>query len=211
MPHSAYDIRRARVHAIVRQGVKQLLTSEGYSVVAEAADGREAVRLAQEHCPDIAVLDLGMPLLNGVDAARQILKVSPSTKPILLTFKKEAPYVLEAFRAGAKGYVLKTHGASELFEAIRKVACGTAYISPDLAEIVPQILNTGSAEDPLTPREREGLQLIAEGQTTKEGATILGLSFNTAESHRNRIMKKLNVHETAGLVRYAIRQGLTSA
>jgi len=198
-------------HLIVRQGVKQLLTREGYSVVAEAADGREAVRLAREHCPDIAVLDLGMPLLNGVDAARQILKVSPSTKPILLTFKKEAPYVLEAFRAGAKGYVLKTHGASELFEAIRKVACGTAYISPDLAEIVPQILNTGSAEDPLTPREREVLQLIAEGKTTKEVATILGVSFNTAESHRNRIMKKLNIHETAGLVRYAIRRGLTSA
>ena len=109
-------------HLIVRQGVKQLLTREGYSVVAEAADGREAVRLAREHCPDIAVLDLGMTLLNGVDAARQILKVSPNTKPILLTFKKEAPYVLEAFRAGAKGYVLKTHGASELFEAIRKVA-----------------------------------------------------------------------------------------
>src|SRR2546427_7942377 len=101
----------AEDHLIVRQGVKQLLTREGYSVVAEAADGREAVRLAQEHCPDIAVLDLGMPLLNGVDAARQILKVSPSTKAILLTFKKEVPYVLEAFRAGAKGYVLKTHGA----------------------------------------------------------------------------------------------------
>src|SRR5207245_9990221 len=131
---------------------------------------------------DSAMLDLRMALLNGLDAARQILKVSPSTKPILLTFKKEAPYVLEAFRAGAKGYVLKTHGASELFEAIRKVACGTAYISPDLAEVVPQILNTDSAEDPLTPREREVLQLIAEGQTTKEVATILGVSFNTAES-----------------------------
>src|SRR3989442_15832579 len=102
----------AEDHLIVRQGVKQLLTSEGYSVVAEAADGREAVRLAREHCPDIAVLDLGMPLLNGVDAARQILKVSPRTKPILLTFKKEAPYVLEAFRAGAKGYVLKIGRAS---------------------------------------------------------------------------------------------------
>ena len=201
----------AEDHLIVRQGVKQLLTREGYSVVAEAADGREAVRLAREHCPDIAVLDLGMPLLNGVDAARQIHKVSPSTKAILLTFKKEVPYVVEAFRAGAKGYVLKTHGASELFEAIRKVSGGTAYISPDLAEIVPQILNTDSAEDPLTPREREVLQLIAEGQTTKEVATILGVSFNTAESHRNRIMKKLNVHETAGLVRYAIRRGLTSA
>src|SRR3989442_1235828 len=201
----------AEDHLIVRQGVKQLLTREGYRVVAEAGDGREAVRLAREHCPDIAVLDLGMPLLNGVDAARQILKVSPNTKPILLTFKKEAPYVLEAFRAGAKGYVLKTHGASELFEAIRKVSCGTAYISPDLAEIVPQILNTDSAEDPLTPREREVLQLIAEGQTTKEVATILGVSFNTTESHRNRIMKKWNVHETAGLVRYAIRRGLTSA
>src|SRR2546430_12859606 len=131
----------AEDHLIVRQGVKQLLTGEGYSVVAEASDGREAVRLARELSPDIAVLDLGMPLLNGVDAARQILKVSPHTKPILLTFKKEVPYVLAAFRAGAKGYVLKTHGASDLFEAIRKVACGTVYISPDLSEVVPQVLN----------------------------------------------------------------------
>src|SRR5207249_11564539 len=105
----------AEDHLIVRQGVKQLLTREGYSVVAEAADGREAVRLAQEHCPDIAVLDLGMPLLNGVDAARQILKVSPSTKPILLTFMKEVHYVLEEFRSGAKCYGLNTHVTSELF------------------------------------------------------------------------------------------------
>src|SRR2546427_12955674 len=154
----------AEDHLIVRQGVKQLLTSEGYSVVAEAADGREAVRLAREHCPDIAVLDLGMPLLNGVDAARQILKVSPRTKPILLTFKKEAPYVLEAFRAGAKGYVLKTHRASELFEPNRKGSSGTADISADLAEIVPQILHADYAEDPLPPAEREALQLIAEVQ-----------------------------------------------
>ncbi len=121
------------------------------------------------------------------------------------------PYVLEAFRAGAKGYVLKTHGASELFEAIRKVACGMAYISPDLAEVVPQIWTNDSTDDPLTPREREVIQLIAEGKTTKEIAALLGVSFNTAESHRSRIMKKLNIHETAGLVRYAIRRGLTSA
>src|SRR5207244_6441075 len=130
----------AEDHLIVRQGVKQLLTCEGYSVVAEAADGREAVRLAREHCPDIAVLDLGMPLLNGVDAARQILKVSPSTKPILLTFKKEVPYVLAAFGAGGKGYVLKTHGASELLEAISKVTCGWTDIRPDLTEVDPAVL-----------------------------------------------------------------------
>src|SRR5947208_6615085 len=207
----ALKILLADDHAIVRQGVKQLLTREGFSVVGEAGDGREAVRLARELSPDIAVLDLGMPLLNGVDAARQILKVSPSTKPIVLTFKKEAPYVVEAFRAGARGYVLKTHGASDLFEAIRKVSCGTAYISPDLAEVVPQIWTQDSPDDPLTPREREVLQLIAEGKTTKEIAALLEISFNTAESHRNRIMKKLIIHETAGLVRYAIRRGLTSA
>src|SRR5207245_8899558 len=122
----------AEDHLIGRQGVKQLLTSEGYSVVAEAADGREAVRLAREHCPDIAVLDLGMPLLNGVDAARQILKVSPSTKPILLTFKKEVPYIVEAFRAGAKGYALKTRAASELVEARPKAARGRTYLRHDL-------------------------------------------------------------------------------
>src|SRR5437773_11712912 len=118
----------AEDHLIVRQGVKQLLTREGYNVVAEAADGREAVRLAQEHCPDIAVLHLGMPLLNGVDAARQILKVSPSTKAILLTFKQELPDVLEAFRAGAQGYALKTHCASEWSDAVRNVSWGTAWL-----------------------------------------------------------------------------------
>jgi DNA-binding NarL/FixJ family response regulator len=128
-----------------------------------------------------------------------------------LTFKKEVPYVLAAFRAGAKGYVLKTHGVSDLFEAIRKVACGTVYISPDLSEVFPQILIKDSPDDPLTAREREVLQLVAEGKSTKEIAALLEVSFNTAESHRNRIMKKLNIHETAGLVRYAIRQGLTSA
>ena len=199
-------------HVIVRQGVKNLLTQAGYDVVGEASDGREAVRLARDLRPDIALLDLAMPLLNGIDAAREIRKVSSRTKPILLTMQNEAPYVTEAFRAGIKGYVLKTQGARELCEAILAVAGGSSYISPGLpvsvfnapAEVAPP-------PDPLTPREREILQLIAEGKPSKEIAEILNISFHTVESHRTRMMSKLAIHTRAGLVRYAIRQGLVRA
>lgn len=197
-------------HAIVRQGVRSLLENCGFEIVQETSDGREAVRLAEEHHPDIAILDLSMPQLNGIDAARQILRVSPRTRSILLTMYKEDHYVLEALRAGVRGYVLKSQVAQDLVQAIREVIEGSVYLSPGISEAVVRGYLTGMEPpgDPLSPREREVLQLVAEGKSTKEIASILGISVRTAESHRGRIMSKLDVHETAGLVRYAIRRGM---
>jgi len=197
-------------HLIVRQGLKVLLEREGFNVVGEASDGREAVRLAQELCPDIALLDLTMPLLNGIDAGRAMIQASPKTKIVLLTMHTEDHYVLEALRAGIKGYILKTKAAEELVEAIQEVSRGKLYLTPGVSEAVVQayLAKTDLPPEPLSPREREVLQLIAEGKTTKEVAVVLGISVKTAESHRTRIMEKLDIHETASLVRYAIRRGL---
>ena len=200
-------------HPIVRQGLKVLLEREGFTVVGEASDGREAVRLTQECGPDIALLDLTMPMLNGIDAGRAILQTSPKTKIILLTMHAEDHHVLEALRAGFKGYVLKTKAAEELVQAIQEVSRGKLYLTPGVSEAVVQAYLAKSELPPelLSLREREVLQLIAEGKTTKEVAVVLGISAKTAESHRTRIMGKLNIHETASLVRYAIRRGLIKA
>lgn len=197
-------------HLIVRQGLKMLLEREGFDVVGEACDGREAVRLAQELSPDIALLDLAMPQLNGVDAGRAILQSSPKTKVILLTMHTENHYVLDALRAGIKGYVLKTKASEELVQAIQEVSLGKLYLTPGVSEVVVQayLAKTDLPPEPLSLREREVLQLIAEGKTTKEVAVVLGISVKTAESHRTRMMEKLNVHETASLVRYAIKRGI---
>jgi DNA-binding NarL/FixJ family response regulator len=197
-------------HLIVRQGLKDLLQREGFTVIAEASDGREAVRLAREHRPEIAVLDLSMPLLNGLDAAREIQQSCPRTALILLTMHTEDPYIVEAMRAGVKGYVLKTQAAADLVQAIRDVCHGRLYLSPPVSGALAAALTgrSDSQEDPLSPRERQVVQLIAEGQTTKEIASLLGISVKTAETHRSRIMDKLDIHETAGLVRYAIRRGM---
>jgi DNA-binding NarL/FixJ family response regulator len=197
-------------HLIVRQGLKSILEKESHTVVGEAGDGREAIRLAQELSPDIAVLDLSMPLLNGLDAAREIAKVSPQTRVILLTMHTEDPYVMEALRAGIRGYLLKTQAAQDLVQSIHEVSRGSMYLSPGISRAVVEayLAKSELPPDPLTPREREVLQLIAEGKTTKEAAGVLGVSVKTAESHRTRIMEKLEIHETASLVRYAIRRGL---
>lgn len=197
-------------HLIVRQGLKALLEREGLDVVGEAPDGLEAVRLARDLHPDVAVLDIGMPLMNGLDAAREILQASPRTKAILLTMHTEDHYVLEALRAGVTGYVLKTKAAGDLVQAIQEVAGGAIYLSPGVSRAVVQAYRakTDLPPDPLTPRERQVLQLIAEGKRTKEIAALLGVSVKTAESHRTRLMEKLNIHETAGLVRYALQRGL---
>jgi len=197
-------------HPIVLQGLRVLLEREGLAVVGEAADGRQAVRLAVEARPDVAVLDLGMPLLNGLDAAREIMQKSPATKTILLTMHSEGPYILEAMRASIHGYVLKTQAMASLVQAIRDVQRGTMYLSPDVSRAMAEAYR-GRGElppDPLSLREREVLQLVAEGSSTKQVAEVLRISVKTAESHRSRIMCKLGVHETASLVRYAIRRGL---
>lgn len=197
-------------HPIVREGFKSLLEREGLQVVGEASDGHEAVRLAQTLHPDVAVLDLSMPLLNGLQAAREILHTSPRTRTILLTMYTEDQYVLEAMRAGVRGYVVKRQAVMDLVQAIREVANGAIYLSPSVSQAVVRAYlgKTDLPPDPLSSRERQVLQLVAEGKTTKEIAQLLGISVKTAESHRTHIMEKLDIHETAGLVRYAIRRGM---
>jgi two-component system, NarL family, response regulator NreC len=197
-------------HQIVRQGVRALLERQGFEVVGEAEDGNEAIRLVKQFQPDIAVLDIAMPLLNGLDAAREIPRVSPATKTILLTMYSEDHRLVEALRAGVSGYLLKTRAAEDLERAIREVCRGGVYLSRGLSQdVVEAYLNRKPlATVELSPRERQVLQLVAEGKTTKEVASLLGVSTKTAESHRTRIMAKLDIHETAGLVRYAIRNGI---
>lgn len=197
-------------HLMFRQGLKTLIERESLDVVAEASDGHESIRLAKEHHPDVAVLDLSMPLLNGLDAAREITQASPKTRTILLTMHTEDQYVTEALRAGIRGYVLKTQATSDLVQAIREVFRGSVYLSPGVSRAVVEayLSKTELSSDSLTPRERQVLQLVAEGKTTKEVAVVLGVSVKTAESHRTRLMEKLGIHETASLVRYAIRIGL---
>jgi two-component system, NarL family, response regulator NreC len=195
---------------IVRQGLRALLKKAGHSVVGEAADGREACELAQKLQPNVAVLERAMPLLNGLDAIRKIRRVSPKTVTILLTMYTDRPYVLQALQAGAKGYVLKTQAADDLVRAIQEVRRGAVYLSPGVAVglVDAHLSKEKESKDPLTARERQILQLVAEGKTTKAIGELLGITFKTAESHRNHIMKKLDIHQTAGLVRYAIRRGL---
>lgn len=197
-------------HTLVREGLKALLEREGFAVVGQASDGREATDLARTVRPDIAVLDLTMPSLNGIEAARALHQDSPRTKSIILTMYTEDQYVLQALRAGVKGYVLKTRAAADLIQAIREVSHGAIYLSPGVSQalVSAYLAKTELPPDPLTPREREVLQLVAEGKTTKEIAVILGISVKTVESHRGRTMQKLDIHETASLVRYAIRRGL---
>jgi DNA-binding NarL/FixJ family response regulator len=197
-------------HTIVRQGVKLLMLREGFEVVDEAGDGQEAVRLARDNCPDVAVLDYAMPLLNGLGAAGEIIHACPQTKVILLTMHADDRYVLEALRTGVKGYVLKSQSATDLIVAIHEVMRGMVYLSPRVSRSVVDayLVKSELPPDPLTPREREVLQLVAEGKTTKEVAHLLGISVKTAESHRTRIMKKLDAPNTAGIVRYAIRRGM---
>jgi two-component system response regulator NreC len=197
-------------HALVRQGLKALLEREGFQVAGEASDGQEVIRLVSQIRPDIAILDISMPILNGIDAARELRKASPTTKTILLTRHDEDQYVTEALRSGVKGYVLKNQAATDLVHAIREVCRGGIYLSPSISgTIVGAFLSkTDLPADPLTSRERQVLQLVGEGKSTKEVAALLGISMKTAESHRTRLMQKLDIHETASLVRYAIRRGL---
>ena len=200
-------------HPMFRQGLKTLLEREGFEVVGEAADGHEAARLARQLNPSIAVLDLGMPSLNGIEAARDIYKRAPGTQVVLLTMYEDDAYVLEALRAGIRGYVLKAQAASDLLAAIREVLRGAVYLSPGISEAVINAYMSKAElpPDPLTDRERQVLQLVAEGNTTKQIASLLGVSVKTAESHRTRMMQKLGIHETASLVRYAIRRGFIKA
>jgi DNA-binding NarL/FixJ family response regulator len=197
-------------HVLVRQGLRSLLEREKFQVVAEASDGQEAIRLTETHHPDIAVIDISMPILNGIDTVRELSRSCPKTKTILLTQHEEDQYIREALGVGVKGYVIKNQVASDLVHAIQLVSRGQFYLSPGVSRAVVEAYRSksDSPADPLTGRERQVLQLIAEGKSTKDAASLLGISVKTAESHRMRLMQKLDIHETASLVRYAVRRGL---
>jgi two-component system, NarL family, response regulator NreC len=200
-------------HVLVREGLRSLLERSGMQVVGEASDGQEAMQKVQSLQPDIAVLDVSMPVLNGLSAAREFARLSPKTKAILLTQHDEDQYVRDALESGVKGYVLKNQAASDLVRAIHEVSRGHVYLSPGITTAVLEAYRSKSEpkREVLTSRERQVLQLIAEGKSTKEVALLLGISVKTADSHRTRLMRKLDVHETASLVRYAVRRGIVPA
>jgi len=203
-------------HKIVREGLKALLDKESdMEVVAVAEDGRTAVQLARDLLPDVAVIDIGMPGMNGIEATRCISVENPGTRVLVLSMHSARRYVLEALSAGAKGYILKDCASEELARALRIVAANETYLSPKIAGILvkdcvtflPVESETGASI--LSRREREVLQLIAEGHNTKEIAFMLDVSIKTVETHRQQLMKKLNLQSVAGLTRYAIREGLS--
>ena len=197
-------------HPVFRQGLRALLEREKFEVLGEASDGLEAIMMAERLQPGVIVIDLAMPALNGIDAAREILRRAKRAKIILLTMYTEEHHVLEALSAGVKGCVSKSQAAEHLLQAIKDVCAGGVYLSPHVSGAVVQayLAKTELPYEPLTPRERQVLQLIAEGKTTKETAAVLDVSVKTAETHRTNLMEKLDIHSTAGLVRYAIRRGI---
>jgi DNA-binding NarL/FixJ family response regulator len=201
-------------HKIIRDGLRSLLAKQhDMEVIAEAEDGRTAVELARELNPSVIVMDIAMPDLNGVEATRQVMEIDPGIKVVALSMQSDGPVVRRMFQAGAAGYLLKDCAFEELVKAIRTVLNGRTYLSPDIAGVV--VRNLASAEhnvaSPLTAKEREVLQLIAEGKSTKEIAQVLSVSVKTIDTHRQHIMDKLDIHNVAELTRYAIREGLTSA
>ena len=197
-------------HQVVRQALRSLLERHGFDVVAEASDGRAAVDLAGELRPDVAVLDVAMPVLNGVDAAREIAAASPDTRVILLTALNDAQFVSSALQVGVRGFVLKLQDIDDLTTAIRQVSEDGLYVSPGLSQAVLNAVQAAAGQTArvLSPRERQVVQLVATGKSTKQIAEALEISAKTVEFHRGRVMEKLDIHDTAGLVRYAIREGL---
>jgi two-component system response regulator NreC len=199
-------------HAMLRDALTVFLEKHGFIVAGEAEDGAAAVRVVHSVRPQMVIMDLSMPVMNGIDAAEEIRRDS-GIPVILLTMHSEEHHMLRAFRAGVTGYVLKMETASDLLVAIREVRRGNTYLSPGIsANVVREMLHKGPIrKEVLTLRERQVLQLVAEGKSTKELAAILGISDRTGGSHRSRMMDKLQIHETANLVRYAIREGLIQA
>jgi two-component system response regulator NreC len=205
-------------HGIIRAGLRLLLERDkDMQVAGEAADGREAVRLAAELQPDIVIIDIGMPLLNGIDATAQILRETPDFGVIILSMHADESYIMRALNAGAKGYLLKDSADDDLPKAVRTVAEGRPFFSPVIAKTLLEdyvrLMREHRVQDSyelLTEREREVLQLLAEGKSNKEVASLLGLSPYTVESHRNNLMQKLNLHNTADIVLYAVRKAIIS-
>ena len=198
-------------HAVVRQGFKMILSAQSdMEIVGEAANGREAVDLSEQLKPDIVVMDVAMPELNGIEATRRLLGSLPHSRVIALSMHKDSVYVREVLRAGARGYLLKDSGAEDLVRAIRAVAGGESWLSPAVSNAVLDDYrrHVTNPIDLLTSREREVLQMLAEGKTNKEIAVVLNLSVYTVDAHRGRIMEKLNLHSINELVRFAVRNGL---
>lgn len=203
-------------HTVVRQGLRKLLEERpDWEVIAEAGDGREAVRLAEQHKPDVAILDVAMPLLNGIEATRQITKRVPSTRVLVLSMHADEAYVTQILQAGATGYLLKDSADVDLLKAVGEAAHGRSFFSPTIARVmlddyVRQLADKGVTDryESLSEREREIFQLIAEAKTNKEIAALLNVSPSTVETHRAHIMEKLDLHSAAEIVLYAVRRGV---
>ncbi|SPE39816.1 Oxygen regulatory protein NreC [Candidatus Sulfopaludibacter sp. SbA3] len=203
-------------HSVMRTGLRLVLErQEDFLVVAEASDGREAVALAQQHKPDVVVMDVTMPNLNGIEAARQIGTALPQTSIVMLSMHSDESYVLRALKAGARGYLLKESAESDLISAVRTVHAGKAFFSPAVSRMLVEDyvreLKDREIEDSydlLTTREREILQLVAEGKSNKDVANLLNLSLYTVETHRGNLMEKLNLHTVPELILYAVRKGV---
>ncbi len=203
-------------HTVVRQGLRRVLEDRPeWEVVAEAGDGREAVRQAEQHKPDIAILDVAMPLLNGIETTRQITRRVPGTRVLVLSMHADEAYVTQMLQAGATGYLLKDSADVDLIQAVSEVAKGKSFFSPAIARVmlddyVRQLADKGVTDryQLLSEREREIFQLIAEGKTNKEIASLLSISPSTVETHRAHIMEKLDLHSAAEIVLYAVRRGV---
>ncbi len=205
-------------HNILRDGMRLLLERQpGFAIVGEAGDGREIVELAREHHPDVIVMDIAMPNMNGIEATRRIVEKQPGTGVVILSMHYDESYVLRSLKAGARAYLLKDALKSELIAAIRAVAEGRSFFSPKVSRILQEdyveALGRKDADDSyelLTDREREILQLVAEGKTNKEIASILNVSLYTVDTHRTHILQKLNLHSVPELILYAVRKGIIS-
>jgi len=198
-------------HAVVRHGFKMILSAQSdMEIVGEAGNGREAVDLAADLRPDVVVMDVAMPELNGIEATRRLTAANPHARVIALSMHKDSVYVREILRAGARGYLLKDSGPADLVAAVRAIASGEGYLSPAVSDAVLNDYRKHVTDpiDLLSSREREVLQMLAEGKTNKEIAVVLNLSVYTVDAHRGRIMEKLNLHSINELVRFAVRNGL---
>jgi two-component system response regulator NreC len=215
---STIKIMIADDHGLVRKGLRFVLEQEpGLEVVGEAADGREAVRLAAELDPAVVIMDIVMPQLNGIDATAQIVKQNPAVGVIMLSVHSDESYLLRALSAGAKGYLLKDSAELDVVRAVQSVAVGRPFFSPDIAKTLLedymrylQQRDLQDSYDLLTDREKQVLQLLAEGKSNKEVAALLDLSLYTVETHRTHVMQKLNLHNTAEIVLYAVRKKIIS-
>lgn len=202
-------------HPVVRKGIRSCLTSPDLEIVGEAVDGLEAVAKVKELKPDIVLMDIDMPKMSGLDATRQLRKENPEVRVLILSIHSNKQYVLQIIQSGAQGYVLKDASPTDLVKAIESICSGEAFFSPDISQIVlNQYLAEATSGDEesgtgrLTSREREVLSMIAEGQSNKEMASKLGVGVRTIETHRERVMDKLNIHTVAGLTKYAIANGI---